>query len=545
MKRKAKLWLLFLLCLGALLSCVNLDDVNRRLDEHEKRLTALEASVNKANGEIQTLQRLLDAQSRKVGITSYEALPDNGGYRLVMSDGSIITLLNGSDGTDGMTPLMGFKAGDDGLLYWTINGEFMRDADGNKVRAEGRDGTPGEQGVTPKIRVNSDGYWEMSVDGGTYWTLVTDEGGNPVKAVGQDAQGFEILETEEGLEIHHGDQTFVIPFIKAGFIVADKRYCMADGVDLIELRCLLSNGNTGDAEGADVTANSTFYANDQPLEGNLFATTVPGNYTIRARHANAVIPEIVVEAGTELKATRSLYVELFSAVWCPFCPAGILLLDKLAKHPNVVTASCHPHDRPTQPDPLHYPEATQLYTHYGNRYVPTLVVDRDSTKRVTSSSTMIDRDAPDLVNAERYNGILQYLQGKANLGIALECREEAGNLVVNAWFRTAVNMPNATCVATVCEDGLICNQNNRVLPELGGNPLEDFQHDNVMRAALSSMPLGDGIALTAGTVHEKTYSMLVNDQWNLENLYVVLSLCDANGVALNTRKVKVGQKVGY
>ena len=144
MQRKTRLWLLFLLCLGALLSCVNLDDVNRRLDEHEKRLTALEASVNKANGEIQTLQRLLDAQSRKVGITSYEALPDNGGYRLVMSDGSILTLLNGAIG---MTPLMGFKAGDDGLLYWTINGEFMRDADGNKVRAEGRDGTPGSRAL--------------------------------------------------------------------------------------------------------------------------------------------------------------------------------------------------------------------------------------------------------------------------------------------------------------------------------------------------------------------------------------------------------------
>lgn len=535
MKRKTRLWLLFLLCLGALLSCADLDEVNRRLDEHEKRLTTLEASVNKANGEIQTLQSLLDAQSRKVGITSHEALPGNGGYRLVMSDGSTITLLNGADG---MTPLMGFKADDDGLLYWTINGEFMRDADGNKVRAEG-------MSVTPKIRVNGDGYWEMSIDGGTYWTLITDEEGNPVNAVGQGAQGFEILETGEGLEIRHGDQTFVIPIIKAGFIVADKRYCMTDGVDLIELRCLLNNGNTGDAEGTDVTANTTFYANDQPLEGNLFSTTVPGNYSIRARHANAVIPEIVVEAGTELRATRNMYVELFSAVWCPYCPAGILLLDKLAKHPNVVTVSCHPHDRPTRPDPLHCPEATQLYTHYGNRYVPTLVIDRDSTKRVTGSSTMIDRDAPDLVNAERYNEMLQHLQGDTNVGIALECREEAGNLVVNAWFRTTVNMPNATCVVTVCEDGLTCDQRNGVLPELGENPLVDFQHDNVMRAAATSMPLGDGVALTAGMIHEKTYSLPVNDQWNLENVHVVLSLCDANGVALNTRKVKVGRKVGY
>lgn len=240
---KTKLWLPFLLTGALLFSCTDLDDINRRLDEHEQRLNALELSVAVVNRDIQSLQQLLDAQSKKIGVVSYEPLPDNSGYQLLMSDGSKITLYNGKagadgkDGKDGITPVIGVKEDTDGLLYWTLNGEFLCDADGNKVRATGSDG------VTPILQVNANGQWEMSIDGGTYWTSVTDENGNPVNAVGQDAPWFELTETEEGLQITYADQTILIPFVKAASIIADKHYLVADGVDLVVLRLVLTNDN--------------------------------------------------------------------------------------------------------------------------------------------------------------------------------------------------------------------------------------------------------------------------------------------------------------
>ena len=153
---------LLILPMVLMVSCTDLDDVNQRLDEHEARLKKLELLVTDANSTIDNLKMLVDAQGKKVSVVSYEALPNGAGYLLKMSDGTVITLKNGSDG---QSPTVGVKEVD-GVLYWTINGETMRDADGNPIKAKGEDG---ETGQAPKIRVNTNGQWEVSVDGGKTW----------------------------------------------------------------------------------------------------------------------------------------------------------------------------------------------------------------------------------------------------------------------------------------------------------------------------------------------------------------------------------------
>ena len=202
---KKNLVFILFLPLVLLFSCTSLDDVNERLDEHEKRLNALETLVTNANTTISNLQKLVDAQGNKVSVVSYEMLADGSGYVLKMSDGTDITLKNGSDGD---SPSVGVKEVD-GILYWTINGEVMRDADGNPVKAEGEDGATGQ---TPKIRVNTDGEWEVSLDGGKTWQAVLDENGDPVSAIGSGAQiDLEITEDENSITIIYDGETFVIP----------------------------------------------------------------------------------------------------------------------------------------------------------------------------------------------------------------------------------------------------------------------------------------------------------------------------------------------
>lgn len=199
--------LLMILLLPALLltGCTNLDDVNRRLDEHEGRLNALEKLTKTANDDIKQLKGLVDALNQKKSITSYSELPDGSGYELVMSDGSKITLKNGKDGK---SPIVGVKKDTDGVLYWTINGEFMLDANGKKIKAEGQDG------VTPKMRVDAEGYWETSLDGGKTWQRVLDKDGKPVRAKGEKGDDatvdLNIIETEDAIIITYKGQTFTI-----------------------------------------------------------------------------------------------------------------------------------------------------------------------------------------------------------------------------------------------------------------------------------------------------------------------------------------------
>jgi Leucine-rich repeat (LRR) protein len=155
--------------------CTDLDDVQRQLDELKDRLKSAEQHANNVNSEIASIRVLIDAMNEKVSMVSYKELADKSGYELTLSDGGKITLKHGAKGDDGITPEINVKQHSDGLLYWTINGNFLFDSNGNKVVA---------QGFTPQLRVNSEFHWEMSLDGGTTWQLVKDDKGNPVAAQG-------------------------------------------------------------------------------------------------------------------------------------------------------------------------------------------------------------------------------------------------------------------------------------------------------------------------------------------------------------------------
>lgn len=199
MKRNYFVLLLILLSVSLFTACTNLDDIYSRLDDHDKRLKTLEALSNNVNKEVQNLKILIESSS----IKSYKALPDGSGYELVMGGGKTITLKNGTK------PTVGVKKDEDGKLYWTIDDDWLRDADNQKVRAEGEDGA---ETATPQFRVDADGYWEVSMDGGKLWQSIMGADGKPVKAVGQDGTAdLDITEKDGVVIIQYNGQTFKLP----------------------------------------------------------------------------------------------------------------------------------------------------------------------------------------------------------------------------------------------------------------------------------------------------------------------------------------------
>lgn len=196
-----------ILLLFSLSGCkTDLSDVFNRLDNHESRLKNMEEKIKSANTEIGKLDDLIKAQAGKISITSYKELADKSGYELTMSDGSKIVLKNGKDGAK---PVVGVKKHTDGQLYWTIDGEFMKDADGKLIKAQPTDG------VTPSLRVNANNHWEVSLDGGKTWQEVLGADGKPVSATGKpgaDATAqLEIIETEDAIIIKYNGSTFTVP----------------------------------------------------------------------------------------------------------------------------------------------------------------------------------------------------------------------------------------------------------------------------------------------------------------------------------------------
>ncbi|MBE6241185.1 MAG: hypothetical protein E7115_06790 [Bacteroidales bacterium] len=145
-----------------------------QLQDHESRLKELERLTAQQNTNISSLQTIITALQDKDYVTSVAPINEGDevvGYTITFSKSGAVTIYNGKDG---YVPAMGVKQDTDGLWYWTVDGEWLRDSDGEKVRAsaidgeDGEPGTPGQSGVTPQLKI-VDGYWYVSYDGGKTW----------------------------------------------------------------------------------------------------------------------------------------------------------------------------------------------------------------------------------------------------------------------------------------------------------------------------------------------------------------------------------------
>lgn len=141
-------------------------DLWEAVDDIGGRVDALEQAAGRLNSEIVALNAIVEAMSRNLFITSVDQTEQ--GCRITFSDGSTAFISNGRDGAD--APVVSVAEGDDGNLYWTLNGEWLL-ANGERVRANGLDGRPGSDAVAPQVRINpQSGEWEISTDGGETWS---------------------------------------------------------------------------------------------------------------------------------------------------------------------------------------------------------------------------------------------------------------------------------------------------------------------------------------------------------------------------------------
>lgn len=162
------------------------DDLWKAVDDLDSRMEAMEQAMKSANTDIDALQKLVDALQKNVTVTS--VIKNNDGYTITFSNGETATITNGKNGID--APAISVKKDGDGLYYWTLDGDFIL-VDGEKIKAQGEDGAPGQNAVSPKLRINTETKeWEMSIDNGTTWTSMG------VRAEGTDGDSmFESVDT--------------------------------------------------------------------------------------------------------------------------------------------------------------------------------------------------------------------------------------------------------------------------------------------------------------------------------------------------------------
>lgn len=298
MKKVKFIHVVYLLCicclsLGLFGSCKYDDsDLVERVDNLEGRLAKLEEQCKQINANINSLQIIVNALKEANHITSISNLVENGveiGYKIEFAKSDPIHIYHGKAGADGArgedgyTPLIGVKKDKDGIYYWTLDGNWLTDNDGNKVRAQGldgkdgyngkdgkdgedgkdgkdgkdgyngsdgkdgkdgyngkdgKDGYNGKNGVTPKLRIK-DGNWEVSYNNGVSWeTLGSATGGVvpcPIKSV--EVKGRYVLFT-----LNSGDE-IKIPLYNAITIKFEETTIGMNASSQIDLLYTLTGGD--------------------------------------------------------------------------------------------------------------------------------------------------------------------------------------------------------------------------------------------------------------------------------------------------------------
>ena len=126
------------------------DEIHKEIDEIKARLDAV---CEQINSNTEAIAKLVAAAERNDFVTNVVPIIENGveiGYKFYFYKGGEVVIYHGKDGVDGKdgyTPKIGINKDVDGIYYWTLDGEWLLDADGNKIKAIGLDGEDGKDGV--------------------------------------------------------------------------------------------------------------------------------------------------------------------------------------------------------------------------------------------------------------------------------------------------------------------------------------------------------------------------------------------------------------
>lgn len=204
----------FIICLFSGCYKEDIDHLYSEQQQLAELIRVLEEKCAEANNAVVLLKNLVNGSMVKEAKPFNEPETQKSGWEIFFTDGSSFRIYNGEKGT---VPVIGITqtGGDLEGWYWTLDGELLKDANGNPLRLNGRDA------MAPFI--NEDGFWvvggvvtdkkaagevpAISDDG--YWmiggekTTVKAVSVEPLLAIGADLIGEGIIKDKNEATIQH------------------------------------------------------------------------------------------------------------------------------------------------------------------------------------------------------------------------------------------------------------------------------------------------------------------------------------------------------
>src|SRR5688572_15631664 len=222
---------------------------------------------------------------------------------------------------------------------------------------------------------------------------------------------------------------------------------------------------------------------------------------------------------------RNILLELHTGTWCGYCPVAEWYADSLThSNPNnIVVLAWHGPTYKTEPYKLDASDS--LSARFGIAAYPLGVMDRNYTGAFNEDPNK----KPKFSQSTRFTSTLQSkpLLDIAITNIAVMANSVAFDLEVSPPDRSKLpteDTTDYTYVVVVTEDNLVHEQTNYGNGGLPDQPIPNFVHRNVVRAAAGKV-FGESILLgtaDAGMVYpvKKHIEMSISPSWLRENLRI-------------------------
>lgn len=322
MKKTFKSLMLLMSLMVAVVACKYDDgELWDKVNSLDDRLTSIESQLSQMNSDINSISTIVNALQNKVYVSSVNEVEN--GYQITFTDGKTVKIANGKDGADGKDGENGKDAPVisidefEGKYYWVqiIDGKksWLTDKSDAKVPVTGEDG------VTPILKVNTEGYWVISYDRGISFALLLDETNNPVKAVGKDGEdGKDGMDGYDGTDGMDGDSFFKDVKVEGSELVLT----LADGTELriplsvsessLESIVMVTEG-IGDWDEAYVTPYGYFsYSDELPADEEESRAIGSRSLGDKLKALNFLSTDKKTSASMILSATEGLPLQLIT-----------------------------------------------------------------------------------------------------------------------------------------------------------------------------------------------------------------------------------------
>ena len=158
-----------------------------REKSYDEKISEIDAQCIRLNVSIESLQVLVQALKSNTHINDIVIVVENGeqvGYTISFTNREPIIVYNRKVESRFNLPIIGVKENDNGIWYWTLNGGWLLNANGERIKVE----SDGEVLVPPRFKIVED-YWYISNDDGQTWTILGE-------AYGEDGEHGESLFNE-------------------------------------------------------------------------------------------------------------------------------------------------------------------------------------------------------------------------------------------------------------------------------------------------------------------------------------------------------------